>query len=81
MLKKRHLGAPAQPKYHIGAKVNYRDHRGKEVRGTIVSATANWFGYHDGEAFTLTYALTHPTSSRHEHHGDDDIIGEVTERK
>lgn len=79
MIKKRHLGAPAQPKYHIGTKVNYRDHRGNMVKGSIVSAKAVWQGELDGEGFTITYALTHPGSSRNQHIEECDISGEAKE--
>lgn len=65
------------PRFHIGAIVNYTDHRGKDVQGQITGATANWFGYGKGGDFTLTYALTHPTSSRQQHRGEGDIHGEV----
>lgn len=67
------------PRYHIGSIVNYTDHRGKEVQGEIISATALWHGAYsqDGDSYVLTYQITHPTSKRHQHHGEAKIHGEV----
>lgn len=65
------------PRFHIGTIVNYTDHRGKDVQGQIIAATANWNGYGKGAEYTLTYQLSHPTSSRHQHHGEGKIHGEV----
>lgn len=65
------------PTLHIGAIVNYTDHKGKEVQGKILSATCIWEGRGNGAAYTLKYALTHPTHPRRQHHTIGDIISEV----
>ncbi|HIC7642713.1 hypothetical protein M2407_000119 [Serratia sp. BIGb0234] len=66
-----------EPRYHIGTIVNYSDHRGKDVQGQIVSACARWTGFKDGSAYVLTYAITHPSTSRLQHHSESTIHGEV----
>lgn len=66
-----------EPRYHIGTIVNYADHRGKDVQGQIINACARWTGFKDGTAYVLTYAITHPSSSRLQHHSESTIHGEV----
>lgn len=65
------------PTLHIGAVVNYTDHRGNQVQGQIVAARCEWEGRDNGAAFTLRYAITHPTKRSREFHAIGDIISEV----